>query len=188
MRTLSAPALAALLRSPLPIALLVEMDITSTVYLCTAGINLVVDGITYLGTGTLGRIDAVQESPAEIKPLRFELSGVPSGQIALALAEPVQGKAVRIKIAVLDPDTYQVIESRLRWQGRLDVFAIEDGPDTATLMCSAEHAAIDLLRTATVMYSDSEQRRLYSNDPSLQFLADQAEQRLVWPAASWGRQ
>lgn len=185
MRTLSNAAVAALQRSPLPIALLVEMDLTTTVYLCTAGINLVIGGNTYLGAGGLGRIEAVQESPAEIKPLRFELSGVPSTQIALALAEPVQGKAVRIKTAIFDPDTYQVIETRLRWQGRLDVFAIEDGETTATLMCSAEHAAIDLLRVATVVYSDTEQRRLNSNDPSLQFMAGQADQRLVWPAASF---
>jgi hypothetical protein len=37
----------------------------------------------------------------------------------------------------------------------------------------------------STLYSDSEQRRLYSNDPSLQFMADQVEMRIVWPAATW---
>ena len=187
MRNLSAAALAALQRIPLPIALLIEMDLTSPLYMCTAGINLVIGGQTYLGTGTLGRIDAVQESPAEIKPLKFELSGVPSTMIALALAEPVQGKAVRVKTALFDPDTYQIIETRLRWQGLLDAMGIEDGNPTATVQVSAEHSAIDLLRTAASFYSDAEQRRLYSNDPSLQYVAGQAETKIVWPAASFGR-
>lgn len=187
MRTLSAPALAALQRSPLPIALLIEMDLTAPLYLNTGGIDLTIGGITYSGTQGLGRVDAVQESPAEIKPLRFELGGVPSTMIALALAEPVQGKAVRVKTALFDPDTYQVIETQLRWQGRLDVMAIEDGIPTATVQVSAEHSAIDLLRTATNYYSDAEQRRLNSNDPSLQYVAGQAETKIVWPASSFGR-
>ena len=160
MRTLSTAALAALQSSPLPMALLIEMDLTSPLYMCTAGVNLVIAGQTYVGTGTLGRIDAVQDSPAEIKPLKFELSGVPSTLIALALAEPVKGKAVRVKTALFDPATYQIIETRLRWQGRLDVMAIEDGIPTATVQVSAEHSAIDLLRSTAIYYSDAEQRRL----------------------------
>ena len=187
MRTLSTAALAALQSNPLPIALLIEMDLTSPLFMCTAGISLVIGGQTYLGTGTLGRIDAVQDSPAEIKPLKFTLSGVPSTLIALALAEPVQGKAMRVKTALFDPATYQIIETRLRWQGRLDVMAIEDGIPTATVQVSAEHSAIDLLRSAASYYSDAEQRRINSNDPSLQYIAGQTETKIVWPAASFFR-
>ena len=187
MRTLSAPALSALQRNPLPIALLIEMDLSAPIYLNTGGIDLTIGGVVYSGTQGLGRVDAVQESPAEIKPLRFELGGVPSTMIALALAEPVQGKAVRVKTALFDPDTYQIIETRLRWQGLLDVMSIADGMPTATVQVSAEHSAIDLLRTVTSFYSDAEQRRLFAGDPSLQYMASQAEVKIVWPAATWGR-
>jgi hypothetical protein len=166
-------------------AILVEMDLTSSLNLCTAGINLTIGGITYLGAGGLGKIEAIQDSPSEIKQLRFELSGVPSASIALALAEPVQGKAVRIKLAIFDPTTYQVLGTHLRWAGRLDVMAIQDDPATATIQVTAEHAGIDLLRPTMSYYSDAEQRRLYSNDPSLQFMADQVDQRVTWPAATW---
>ena len=187
MRTLSTAALAALQRNPLPIALLIEMDLSAPIYLNTGGIDLTIGGTVYSGTQGLGRVDAVQESPAEIKPLRFELGGVPSSMIALALAEPVQGKAVRVKTALFDPDTYQIIETRLRWQGLLDVMSIADGMPTATVQVSAEHSAIDLLRTVTSFYSDAEQRRLFAGDPSLQYMASQAEIKIVWPAATWGR-
>jgi hypothetical protein len=187
MRTLSGGEATALSATTLPIVILVEMDFTSPLYLCTAGIDLTVAGNTYLGTRGLGQIDAVQDSPAEIKPLSFRMSGVPSAQISLALTEPVQGKAVRIKSLMLDPSTYQPFTPRLRWQGRGDVLAITDGPDTATLTFTAEHGAIDLLRGSPSYWSDSEQRRLFSSDPSLQYLVDQVEQRAVWPAASFFR-
>lgn len=188
MRTLSAGEVTALSASPLPLVILVEIDLTSTLYLCTAGMDLLVSGNTYLGAGGLGRIDAVQDSPAEIKSLSFQLSGVPSSQVSLVLTEPVQGCGVRIKSLLLDPATYQPLTPRLRWQGRGDVMSLEDGPDTASIRFSAEHGAIDLLRGAPAYWSDSEQRRLFSADPSLQYLVDQVDQRVVWPAASFGRQ
>lgn len=187
MRTLSTAALAALQSNPVPLALLVEMDLSTPLNLNTSSLDLVLSGATYYGTKGLGKVDAVQETPAEIKPLKFELSGVPSSHIALALTEPVQGKAVRVKLALFDPSSYQIIETRLRWAGRLDVMEIEDGPQTAVIKVSAEHAAIDLIRPTVSLYSDAEQRRLYSGDPSLQYMADQAEMRIVWPAASWGK-
>lgn len=187
MRTLSTAALAALQRSPLPLAILVEMDLTTPLYLNTSGMDLNIAGVTYTGAGSLGRIGAIQDSPAEIKGLAFELSGVPSEMMALALAEPVQGKAVRIKLCLFDPDTYQPLDVRLRWAGLLDVMSIEDGMPLATLQVSAEHSGIDLLRGHASLYSDAEQRRLNPGDPSLQYMADQVDMKIIWPAASWGR-
>ena len=187
MRALSAPALAALSRTPLPIALLVEMDLTVPLYLNSSPINLVIGGNTYLGTKKLGKVEAITETPAEIKPLRFELSGVPVSAMSLVRTEQVQGKAVRIKVCIFDPDTYLPLDTRLRWAGRLDVLAMEDGPTTAKIQVTAEHIAIDFLRPVTSLYSDAEQRRLYSNDPSLQYIADQTEVRVIWPTAEFLR-
>ena len=185
MRTLSPAALAALQRSPLPVVILVEMDLTLPLYLNTSSLDLTLNGKTYLGTRGLGKIDTVQDSPAEIKPLMFEISGTGSANIALVRVERVQGKPVRILRSIFDPDTYQVLDVRLRWAGRLDVLAIEDGPGTSTLSVTAEHAGIDLLRPFNSLYSDAEQRRLYPGDPSLQYIADQVEMRIVWPDKSW---
>jgi len=187
MRTLSIATQAALLRVPLPMTVLVEMDLTTTLYLNMSPLNLVIGGNTYLGTKKLGKVEALRDTPAEIQGVRFEMSGVPVTQIALARSERVQGKAVRIKVCIFDPDTYQPLDVRLRWAGLLDVFAIEDGPGSATLTVTAEHAAIDLLRPVMSLYSDAEQRRLHPGDPSLQFMSDQVEMRIVWPSASFAR-
>lgn len=187
MRALSPAATAALSRSPLPLALLVELELTLPLYLNTASLDLTLGGTTYYGTRGLGKIEAIAESPAEIKPLRFELSGVPGESIALALAEPVQGKPVRIKLALFDPDTYALLDVSLRWAGRLDVMTITDGDGTATITVQAEHAGIDLVRPQTSLYSNAEQQRLHPGDPSFQYIAEQADMKIVWPSAAYGR-
>lgn len=188
MRTLSSAALAALAGSPVPIAVLVEMDLTTQLLLNNTTMDLTINSTVYTGVGALGKIDDIQETAAEVKPLQFTFSGARSENISLALQEPVQGKAVRIKFAIFDPATYQLLDVRLRWSGVLDVMSIDDGNGRATITVSGEHAGIDLLRPYASLYSDSEQRRLHPGDLAFQFNADQVEQRIVWPAASWGRQ
>ena len=181
MRVVSPSAAAALAGSGLPIALLIEMDLSSALYLNTSNIDLVIGGTTYYGTKGMGQIAPMADTPAEVRGLTFQLGGCPSDKIALALSEPVQGKAVRIKTAVLDPSTYAVLDTRLRWAGRLDVMTINDAPGAATISCSAEHAGMDLARAASSLYSDAEQQRLQPGDLFLQFLADQVDQKVVWP-------
>lgn len=188
MRVLSSSALAALQGRVLPLALLTEMALSSPLNLNTASLDLTVNGTTYYGTKGLGTIDPIPETPVEVRSLKLTLSGVPSTSIALALTEQVQGKALTIKLAIFDLATYQVLDVRTRWAGRLDVFTIDDGGSSSTLSVSAEHAGIDLTRPGNLLYTDAAQQTLVPGDYVFQFLNDQVEQRIVWPAASWGRQ
>jgi len=188
MRTLSTAAQAALTSRTLPMAVLVEMALTLPVNLSSANVDITYAGTTYLGTRGLGMVEAVRDTAAEMPQLRFELSGVPSTHIALALAEPVQGKTARIKVALFDPSTYQILVAQQIWAGYLDVMAIEDGENSAKLSVTAEHAGIDLMRPVTSLYQHDEQQRLAPGDLAFQYVSDQAEMRVVWPAASWGKQ
>lgn len=187
MRTLSAPALAALQGRSLPLAILVEMALSSPLNLNTTSLDLSVSGTTYFGTKGLGSIEAIQETPAEVRQLAFTLSGVPSTRVALVLTEPVQGKLVTIKLGIFDPSTYRLLDVRTRWAGRLDVMTIDDGGATSTVKVTAEHAGIDLSRPGNSLYTDAEQQRLHAGDFAFQFLNDQVEQRIVWPSASFLR-
>lgn len=188
MRIISTAEQAALANREVPLALCVEMDLSSPLYLTSADLlGLNIGAITYLGTRGLGTIEAVRSTAAEIAELRFELSGVPSTHVALADGEDVQGKAVRIKLAIYDPATYQILGMRLFWAGTLDTMDIDDQTPTATITVTAEHDGITLLRPQSSLYSDAEQQRLYPGDLFFQYVANQADQRIVWPAASWGR-
>lgn len=188
MRVLTTAEQLALSSPSVPLVVLVEMDLPTPLFLSTAGIDLTIGGATYLGTRGLGTIESVRTTASEIAQLRFEMSGVPSTHVALADSEDVQGKAVRIKLGIFDPVTYQNLGSRLLWAGTLDEMNIDDNPPTATIQCTAEHDGISLLRPQLSLYSDEEQQRLYPGDLFFQYVANQVDQRIVWPAASWGRQ
>lgn len=188
MKTLNGPATAALGLASLPLATLVDMALTVPLRLNTSGWNLVYAGNTYQGVGVLGGIEAVDESPGDIKGLRFSLSGVPSSQIALALSEQVQGKAVTVYTAIFDRNTYQVLDTVVEWAGRLDVFNIIEEGDSCVLAATAEHAGIDLLRPNTVRYSNADQVRLFPGDVGFQYVIDQSDVPIVWPSRDFYRQ
>ena len=118
MRTVTVAAATALASSALPLAILVEMDLSSALNLNSSNLDLVISGTTYFGTKGLGKIGAIGDSASEVKGLSFELSGAPSDKISLALTEHVRGKAVRIKVAIFDPANYTVLDTRLRWAGK----------------------------------------------------------------------
>ena len=185
MRALNAAALAAISGPNLPLALLVEMDLSAPLFLNTSNMDFVIGGSTYYGTKGLGKVAAVSDTAAEVKQLQFELAGVSSSIISVALTEPVQGKAVRLKVAIFDPATYAVLDTRLRWEGKLDVMTISDADPLATITVTAEHGGIDLARPSSSLYTDTEQQRLHAGDLFLQFLADQVEQRITWPSAEF---
>lgn len=187
MRAVSPSAAAVLASGHVPLAVLVEMDLSTPLNLNTSSIDLVVAGVTYYGTRGLGKIAAVSDTPADVRGLSLELGGVPSDMVSMVLGENVQGKAVRLKLAVLDPSSYTVLDVRQRWSGWLDTMSITESGGTATITVSAEHAGADLTRPASSFYSDEEQQRLHPGDLALQFMADQVEQRITWPAAAFFR-
>ena len=77
MRTGSAPALAALAGQSAMIIWLIRMDLSDSVYLCTATHDVVWDGHTWMGAGVIGSVDEVQDSTGERRGLKFSMSSVP---------------------------------------------------------------------------------------------------------------
>lgn len=187
MRTITSAAAAALSSRTCPMAVLVEMDLSSPLYLNTGSWDLTYGGVTYMGTKGLGSIGAIEDTPTEAKALEFVLAGAATTMVSLALGNDVQGKAVRVKLAIFDPSSYQILDASQCWAGVLDVMGIEDDASSKTgaLHVSSEHAGIDLFRPYTSLWSDGEQQRLYPGDPSLQFMADQVDMRITWPTAEW---
>lgn len=183
MRTLSAPAIAALSAGAVGVAVLVEMDLTEPLRLNTSSLDLTIGGVTYLGTGGLGQIDAITETSSDLPQISFSLAGVQPTSISLALQEPVQGKAVRISVALYDPVSGALLDVQLRYAGYLDVMSISDGKDAATIGVTSESAMLDLLRPANVYFNDADQRALYPGDLAMQYVNSQVDQQIVWPAA-----
>lgn len=186
MRTISAPG-AALLGGQWTLALLIELQLTVPVYLATCRDSIVWAGNTYVG-GKQTAVSELKDAGGEIVGLRFGLSGVPSSMIAIALAEPIQGKLARLSLAMMTPTTQAITDVIELWTGTLDQMPITESGDFATVNVTAEHRGMTYSRPKGILYSDAEQQRLFVGDKSLEFLASQAQHQDVWPAASYFKQ
>ena len=186
MRSLSAPTLAALGGPNLAMVLLVRMAFASPIALNTSTWDLVWSGTTYKGAGAMGAINQIEDSPGEIKGLSFQLTGVDSTYIALALddAAVVQGTPVTVRTAILDSN-YQIVDAPIEWDGRLDTMSIEEDGETCTISVSAESNAVDILRGSALTYSDADQKSLHAGDRAFEFILSQANTPIVWPSKLW---
>lgn len=190
MRTVNATAAAILAGSHtvMPLAMLVDMpELSTPLRLCTGRWSLTWGGHTYSGVGQLGEIDAAQESSAGPRPLSLRMNGVPASYRAMVLTENVQGKPVSLYLAIFDPATYQIADAVLEWAGTLDVLDWADDGSTGVITVSAESAGVDLLRGVSVRYTDQDQQRLFPGDKGFEYVIDQGEKAITWPAASFFR-
>ena len=187
MRTLVASVATALAQPDVRLVQLINMQLTAPLLVNTSSWDLTWAGQTYLGVAGAGRIDTVDDQPGELKGLNFELSGVPSSMLALVLSEPVQGKLVTIYTAIFDANC-QILDAVVEWAGRLDVMTIAESGQAAVVTVSAEHIGIDLLRPGNSRFSNQDQQRLYPGDAFFEYVVDQADQQIIWPAASYFRQ
>lgn len=183
MRSLSAPTTTALSGSVLTIIQLVYMEFPGLpVALNSSNRDVVVSGITFRGAGGLGSVGAIEDSPGEIKGLQFQMSGVPTDYLSLALddAAVVQGTPLTIFLAILN-EAGAVIEAPVDWAGRLDTMTIEEDGETCTIGVTAESSAVDLLRGNALTTSNADQQYLYPGDRAFEYVASQANQPVVWP-------
>lgn len=187
MRVITTPAATALAGQVVPLALLLQLDLTSTVRLATGGLQLEWGGHTWTALGGLGNVGPAQEAAGTPAAISLQLSGVPASQVSLALSEPVQGKACTIRVAVLDPATHAVLDAPVEWVGTLDTMTLSEDGGTAVINVTAEHAGVDLLRPVPVRYTDVDQQRLYPGDLGFQYAVDTAGKTITWPTASYFR-
>jgi hypothetical protein len=179
------PTAAGWLGTRLALVQLIEMDFASgMLYASTAPMDIEWSGHTYLG-GRQIAVEAVSDQGGEVQGLRFSLSGVPSELLALALAEPLQGRSVVLRLALLDPDTQAIGHVMPLWRGSMDQMPVRHGAETSSITVTAEHRGIAFARPKPLRYTDADQRRLFSGDRCLEYLVSQAQHPDVWPAAEY---
>lgn len=188
MKTLTAPALAALQSGSVGIVQLVYLAFSTTpVALNTSNWDLVWDGITYKGAYGLGTISPIADKPGDIAGLSLELSAGDSGSIALALddSDIVQGTPFTIRTAIVDLATYQILDAPVEWTGTLDTMSIGEDGTQAAIRVTAESKAVDLLRGTPMFYNDADQRSIDATDGSMLYIVDQIDKPIVWPSREY---
>lgn len=187
MKTLSSPTVAALSSGSVAIVQLILMEFSSgQVALNMSTWDLAFGGITYKGAYGLGTISAVTDKPGEVQGVTLELFGE-AAMIALALddADIVQGTPITIRTAIIETDTYTVLDAPVEWVGTLDTMAICEDGQQASIRVSAESKAVDLMRGTPQFYSEADQTAIHPADHSFKYVVDQVSKPVIWPAKAF---
>jgi hypothetical protein len=167
--------------------LMIELQLDSgTLRIATTPFPVDYGGFTWFSSQNLGSIEPVMETASEQRGLTFTLGGVPPSIVSSVLNENVQGRAVKLLLAVLDGGTLRVDTNA--WSGLLDVLTLEDGTPTATVRVTAEHRLIAWREPQLVRHSDEDHKRLHPGDKFYEYAAEIAEATIVWPGKEFFRQ
>jgi hypothetical protein len=188
MRSLSPAVVSALEAVHVTLVTFVKLDFPGgTVALNTSTLNLVHAGVTYLGAYGIGAIAPVSDHPGELPGIQLQLTRVDSSMVALALDEghEVQGSLVTISTAVLDSQTYQILDVVTNWVGYADCMSISEDGDKAVVSLSCESKGVDLINGNPRVYNDADQQAEYPGDRAFEYVVEQSDKPVVWPHRSW---
>lgn len=149
--------------------------------------DLTVDGVDYVGAGTLLNISAISES-AELTAngITVALSGVTEPLISKARDEDYQGRELKVLLGIINEDGTVSVDPVVVFSGFMDTMVLNDGGETATIQVTVENRLIEFERTRIRRYTAEDQKIDYPNDKGLEFVAEMAEKEIVWGRASVG--
>lgn len=144
------------------------------------------NGDTYTGTGLLGTITPIAETVAKkAVGAKLTLSGIPSGNISLALDTNYQERLVEIYLGFFDSIMALIADPFLLYSGRIDIMEISEGGETASISVNVENRLIDLERPKVRYYTDEDQKNEFSGDKGLEFVVPLNDGReIVWKEKS----
>ncbi|PVY81052.1 hypothetical protein C7414_102380 [Cupriavidus alkaliphilus] len=179
-RALDGTTVAAVTAGHVPYLFFVQLDFSQPLRVCSAGYNIDWNGVTWLGLGSLGSIDPIQEQASlEATGVRLTLTGVPTEYVAIMLAEQYQGRPCQIWFAPLREDLQLGVAPIRMFSGRMDVPAIDVG-ETASITVSAESKMVAWDRPKTRRYNHEDQIGRYPGDLGFIYTSQMVEKQLVW--------
>ena len=180
-RDLTAGVISEITSAELQPFLLFQGEFVSGTLRCWSGMgDLVWDGQTWTGTGTLLSISAVTETAdVNANGVTASLTGMPSSLISLALNDCEQGAAGYVYLGFLSSGAV-VSEPVLLFEGRLDIPAIDEQGETCVVSISYESRLIDLERTRESRYTDQDQQREFAGDVGCEFVAGLQDKVITW--------
>lgn len=145
-----------------------------------APFDVTFDGKTFIGVGSLGAVDTVQEA-GDLVPTSatFTLTGVEQSKISLALTTRYLDRPVRLYQVTWDEDGAQ-LDPFLVFEGRLDEMNVALGA-FGSVSVSAESHLRNWRRPKNRRWNHQAQQTLWPDDGFFQFLAEMVDRQVWWP-------
>lgn len=155
--------------------LMLEMVLASATLRCWSGLGtLQYTGVPWIGTGEIGKIDRITESTSlQASGTSVELSAVDASLLSDALTEIRVGRPATIYIGFLNPSNVPVGTPLLLYRGKVDkpTITADPKPNAGKISIALESRMLDMQRVAPIRWSVEHQRRLYSTDDGLNWIA-----------------
>jgi hypothetical protein len=145
--------------------------------------SLVWGGFTWLGTGDLGGIsDITETSDLSANGTVLTLTGVPSVNVAQALANNSQGRSAQVRFGVINGSGFS-LDPYLVFDGLIDNCSIVDDGINATIQINLEKEMFDD-RSQYSRYTDQDQKFRFPTDRGLEYTAGLALKQFTWGKAT----
>jgi hypothetical protein len=143
--------------------------------------TLTYGGNSYTGSGNLLKFTEIMETQKlEARGISFELSGIPSSMISVALNEDWQDRNVKLMFAVMDSSNVIIADPFQFFSGKADVIEITEGRDTCVIKLSAENDLITLNRKNERRRTPEDQKISYATDKFFDQVATLQSKEFVW--------
>lgn len=162
-------------------------------------------GKEFLGGGEFINVSTIEETQDLVaKGAVFNLNGVDTSLISLALSENIKNRHVRLYLAassvtsrvatedepgavlVEDGDGYVVLENTLvdspyrLFSGLMDIIEINESGSTCDITLSAENILYRGQRSKILRYTQEEQKQRFPLDKGLDFIDRLQDREIVW--------
>lgn len=157
---------------------------TGTLLVCS-GASTIVDPFTfdeYTAVGGFGAIDSVSEDP-DLRPnaVRMTLSGIDPALLSEALTEDYQGRECTIKVAFLDTTTLQMVAPAYQlFTGPIEQMVVDLDHNQASITLTAQDEFARWSLPRQMLYTDAQQKQLWSGDNGLNQVVYIQNRQLVW--------
>jgi hypothetical protein len=180
-RNLPSPMLAAIQANSVQLAFLLDLQLAGNIWArAWTGVGtLVWNGNSYLGVGSLGAIDDIQEgSEVKAEGTTVALSGVDPTLLGAALTEIQVGASATAWLAVFTNGA--LTAAYTVFGGTVDRAQVAAGVNAMTIALALETKLANLQRASNRRYTAADQRRNYPDDGGFNFVEVQNDIALLW--------
>lgn len=181
-RNVDSSIINALAQSQVEPILAVEMLFDSGAVRLWLGIGeITINGNVFTGAGLLMNFSNIEETgDIQASSVTMNLSGISASIMAVALAEPYQGRICKVYFGSLKP-TPKAVEI---FSGFMDQMSIEENAETVSITLTVENELVDLERPRVRRFTNNDQQSRFPGDRGLEFIEDLQDKEIFWGRAS----
>lgn len=153
--------------------LLAEIGFSSgTLYAWTGYGDLVWGGKTYIGTGTLGKVEpATDTSDLSAAGCVYTMEGISTANLSLAIGDTMQGLPAKLYLGCLDAYGHLISDPVQIRSDLTDVPKIEESGETCSISITCENKLSRLFTPASRRYTPDDQSIDYPGDRGFDYVA-----------------